>query len=640
MKAEAFRVWADVLPEPCALVAAVGEIVALNAPARRIGLNPGPLESWTSAGHVEHARAALRSAARTRQPLPVRLELASGASVNARVALLDRDERGSWLLLRVTTEAASRFVGLTEHVDRLRIELHRRRITEEALASERERLAVTLNSIGDGVIAVDTAARVLLLNPVAEQLTGWSLAEAVGRPMSEVFRIFDERSGQPAVNPVETVLATGRTVALANHTALESRDGTRRSIADSAAALRSADGRVQGVVLVFRDVTQQRRIEDELARANMLDSVGVLAGGIAHDFNNILTAILANLSLADRRLESHHPVKSRLDAAMAAATRAQDLTRQLLTFARGGAPIRTAMSVRELVLETATFAAQGSNVELRFEIAPEIWSAEADAGQVGQVVHNLVLNAQQAMPGGGSVTVRAENDVVGAVPHVPLTPGRYVRLTVTDGGPGFSPEYLARAFQPFFSTKPTGTGLGLATVYSIVRRHDGHMELANGPNGGACVSFWLPACDTEHPVVGRREAPVAHGAGRVLVMDDDPALRALAAECLAALGYEGAFAEDGAAAVRMYEEALRSGQAYDVVVMDLTVRGGMGGLEATQRLRQLDPGLRAIVSSGYSNDPVMADPPKYGFVGVLAKPWRLEDLARALASANAQTRSR
>ncbi|MFN7145359.1 MAG: ATP-binding protein, partial [Myxococcota bacterium] len=453
------------------------------------------------------------------------------------------------------------------------------------LSEERERLHVTLSSIGDAVIATDRDGRVTMLNPVATALTGWAPEDAVGRPLAEVFPIFSEKTGLPVKNPVEKVLHTGKIVGLANHTALADRDGNRRAIADSAAPIRAADGTVVGVVLVFRDVTQEQRLERELAKASKLESIGVLAGGIAHDFNNILTSISANISLAERRLGMDNPAKGRLSAAQVACERARDLTRQLLTFSRGGAPIRSATSVRATLQEACGFALQGSSVRAHYDLPADVWPIDADAGQIGQVVHNIALNAVQAMPAGGNLRLAAENVSVDEPSWLPLAPGTYVRVSVSDDGPGIAPENLPRIFDPFFTTKASGSGLGLATAYSIVKRHDGHLGVESVLGAGTTFTLYLPAA-AESPRVAACREPAEGGRGRILVMDDDEAIRDLTRECLADLGYECEAASDGGEAIERYVAAQAAGRPFDVLMLDLTVPGGLGGRETLRRLKE------------------------------------------------------
>ncbi|MFZ5481311.1 MAG: PAS domain S-box protein [Myxococcota bacterium] len=514
-----------------------------------------------------------------------------------------------------------------------RVDVTDRKAAELALDVERERLAVTLASIGDAVIATDTAGVVRLANPVAETLTGWRAEDAVGHPLTEVFRIFSEKTGVRVQDPVDKVLETGRVVGLANHTALEARDGSRRSIADSAAPIRAASGETVGVVLVFRDVTHERRVEHELAKASKLESIGVLAGGIAHDFNNILSSVTANLSLAERRLPKEHPAAKRIGAAQSACQRARDLTRQLLTFSSGGAPVKSSTSVRGLFEEACGFALQGSSVRAHFDVAADLWPIEADPGQIAQVIHNIALNAVQAMPNGGHLRIGAENVELDGEPWLTIEPGRYVRITLADDGPGIPPEILGRIFDPFFTTKAHGTGLGLATAYSIVRRHDGHIDVDSAAGDGTTFRILLPASDGRAATASPQPAPTPRGRGRVLVMDDDPSVRELAGECLEELGYEAAYAADGAEAIERYTEARAARAGFDVVVLDLTVPGGLGGRETLRRLRERFPDVRAVAFSGYSNDPVVAAYKDHGFASAMQKPFVVEDLARALYEA-------
>ncbi|BEH10798.1 MULTISPECIES: hybrid sensor histidine kinase/response regulator [Geobacter] len=494
----------------------------------------------------------------------------------------------------------------------------------DSLESEKERLAVTLRSIGDGVISVDTAGRVVLLNKVAEQLCGWSQEEASGRPLAEVFPIVNETTHASIKNPVDEVLATGRIVELANHTVLVSRDGTERIIADSAAPIRDAAGAILGVVLVFRDMTQKKEIEEELFRARKLESLGVLAGGIAHDFNNLLTGILGNISMARMIVAEDHEAYPLLDRAQRASDRARDLTQQLLTFSRGGAPMKKVTSLAHLLIDSATFALRGANVRCSFAIPDELWPVEVDPGQMSQVVNNLVINADQAMPEGGVLTVRAEN-VPPAGRH-----GRRVRIEFIDAGVGIPEKYLSRIFDPYFTTKQQGSGLGLATVYSIIRNHDGEIRVSSQPGTGTVFTVELPASDivvtTEEPDVDIH----LRGGGRVLVMDDDEMVRDMAVGALKLLGYDAVACCEGEGALQLYRQAQDENDPFAVVIMDLTIPGGMGGKDTVARLLEIDPAAQVIVSSGYSNDPIVSHFADFGFCGAVNKPYSIEQLGAVL----------
>lgn len=501
---------------------------------------------------------------------------------------------------------------------------------EEALASEKERLAVTLGSIGDGVITTDMEERVVLMNKVAEGLTGWTQQEAVGRPLQEIFHMIDGKTGRPLESPAVQVLQTGATVELADHTILVSRGETERSIAHSGAPIRDKAGHIIGVVLVFRDTTQQQKMEEDLLRTSKLEAVGLLAGGIAHDFNNILTAILGNLSLVKMSIGPTDPLHRRVSDAETASLRARDLAQQLLTFAKGGTPIKKTVSMKELLKDSIEFVLHGSNVGVEFVISDDLWPVEIDEGQISQVLHNLVINAQQAMPQGGIIKVRAENDLVKeGDKRIFLKPGRYVRISIRDFGIGIPKEHLSKIFDPYFTTKQKGSGLGLPTSYSIIKKHDGYMTADSELGKGSTFSIYLAASSHDVEPERRSEVPL-RGKGKILIMDDEQAVREVAGELLGFLGYRVGYAEDGAEAIARYREGSASGEPFDLVIMDLTVPGKMGGKEAIQRLLEIDPHVRAIVSSGYSNDPIMGDYARYGFKGVIAKPYQLEQLSKTV----------
>lgn len=512
------------------------------------------------------------------------------------------------------------------------VDITARKQAEEALRHQRDWLDVTLASIGDAVIATDTSGTITLINRIAAELTGWPVPEALGRSIDEVFHIRNEHTKQPVDSPVDKVLRHGTIVGLANHTVLVTRDGRDISIADSGAPIRGADGTLHGVVLVFRDVSEQRRLESELLRAQKVESVGVLAGGIAHDFNNLLTGIMGNLSLAKRFAASQDRVVVRLTEAENACQRATALTYQLLTFAKGGVPIRETVSIAELLTESATFAVRGSKVRVDVTIAEDIWPGNVDGGQVSQVIHNVVLNAVQAMPEGGHIQVAAENCVVhgGEVPT--LRGGNYVKITVHDDGDGIPAEVLPNIFDPYFSTKEEGSGLGLATAYATVRKHDGYITVTSETGRGTTFAIYLPASD--QPLVHVSEtAPLAiqgQGSGRVLIMDDEAMIREILQVMLEYTGYTVDSASDGMEAVALYQQAQEAGQPYALVILDVTVPGGMGGLETLVQLQALDPQVTALISSGYANDPVLANFAAYGFRGVLTKPYTEQGLQEAL----------
>ncbi len=507
-------------------------------------------------------------------------------------------------------------------------ELHR---SETALAAEKERLAVTLHSIGEGVITTDTSEKIISINEAGEFLTGWPRNEAEGKKLGEVFRAIHDQTQEPCADVVEKALQTRAMVERENHILLITRDGTKRAIATNTAPIRGKGGNIVGAVLAFRDVTEKQKAEAQMLTESKLESVGLLAGGIAHDFNNMLAGILGNISVA-RTPNCSKEETARLLADVEKTTlRAKDLTQQLLTFAKGGSPIKKPILLHELIRETCQFALHGSNVQCDYSLAEDAKPVEADEGQLRQILNNLVINARQAMPHGGKMEVRLENVDLSADAVSPLQAGKYVRISVKDHGSGISADHLPRIFEPYFTTKKEGTGLGLATVYSVVRKHDGQIKVESKPGVGTTFDIYLPALMKPLPplpVVTKAETFSGHG--RVLVMDDETDVRKMLSTMLRKFGYDVETANDGREAIECYKTARAEGKPFDLVIMDLTIPNGMGGREAARWLRELDPQVKVIASSGYSFDPVMANHRDYGFCGVIPKPYRVEELGRVL----------
>ena len=503
--------------------------------------------------------------------------------------------------------------------------------SEEALANEKERLAVTLRSIGDGVIATNTDGTIILFNAVAEQLTGWSQSEVLGKTLGEVFHLINEKTGQPMEDPIGKVVATGKVVEMNHHALLLSRDQLERIIAHNAAPIHDKDGKIIGVVLVFRDMTEQSRIEEELLKANKLESIGLLAGGIAHDFNNILTSIIGNLSLAKMSAHSIEKVLARIADAEKAAGRARELTAQLLTFAKGGEPIKRPLQLPALLKGITQLALRGADVQCEFSLPADLAPVEADEGQITQAINNLVINAREAMNGVGKLELKAENVELTESFLPPLPAGEYVKISIRDYGVGISPAHISKIFDPYFTTKEQGIGMGLAMAYSVVRKHDGMIKVESALGAGSVFYLYLPASAQPLPVeIASPMQPDLLGQGRILVMDDEADIRMVASMMLELLGYEVELVRDGAEAIDRYLRARAEGRPFQAIIMDLSIPNGMGGKETIQRLRELDPKVKAIVSSGYSYDPVMANHREYGFLGVVPKPYKVEDLGQAL----------
>jgi PAS domain S-box-containing protein len=384
------------------------------------------------------------------------------------------------------------------------------------------------------------------------------------------------------------------------------------------------------VHVVLRDVTERKRLEAETARVERLESLGVLAGGIAHDFNNILTPILTNISMARAYGEINGEIDEMLTEAEKSTWRAKGLTQQLLTFSRGGAPVKKPTSMPRLLRDTAKFALSGSNVKGEYSMGEELWPCEIDEGQVGQVVHNMVINADQAMPEGGTIEIRAENVMVDRTHDLPLKDGKYVKISIGDQGIGILGRHLPKIFDPFYTTKEKGSGLGLSTSFAIVKRHDGIIQVESELGVGTTFHVYLPASEGD-PEGGEteRERPL-RGKGKILVVDDDEFVRRSVGKVLKRLGYRVEVAREGAEGVGIYQKAMKGKRPFDAVIMDLTIPGGMGGKEGIRELKRIDPDARVIVSSGYSGDPVMSEFREYGFVAVVRKPYNIEVLGKVL----------
>jgi PAS domain S-box-containing protein len=512
--------------------------------------------------------------------------------------------------------------------------------SEAALAAEKEQLAlmsarlgVTLRTISDGVVTVDRSGAIILLNEGAQKLASVTPEEATERSLCVMlnglgFRLEECRTA------LHRVLEEGTTVRLRNDTTPAGATD-QRLVEVTGTPTRDADGQVAGAVWVLRDITDEALVEHERAKSARLESLGVLAGGLAHDFNNILMGVTGNLSLAQAMVSPDNTaLLARLTNATAACARARGVTNQLLTFSKGGAPVKKTASVRELVTECTRFALSGSPVKPAFDVHPDLWAADVDTGQVGQVVQNLVLNAMQAMAKGGVLEVSLHNVTLNeeSIPaDAPLVPGKYVRLTVKDTGTGIPSEVLNRIFDPYFSTKEKGSGLGLAISYSIVRAHGGAITVESEVGVGTCFIVYLPASSAAAaaPVAPRPEVNVRRS-GRVLIMDDEDMVAEVATEMIESLGYTAKRACNGDEAIRMFNDAEQGGEPYDLVLLDLTVPGGMGGAEAVKYIREMRNDVCVLVNSGYADDSVLARYRDYGFDGVLAKPFTLAELRRVL----------
>jgi PAS domain S-box-containing protein len=507
------------------------------------------------------------------------------------------------------------------------LDITERKHTTELLAQEKERLSVTLRSIGDGVITTDTNGTIVMLNKAAEDMTGWKSDQAAGRALPEVFHIINELTREPCDNPVETVLSTGAICELANHTCLISKDGREIDIADSGAPIRDNESRITGVVLVFRDVTEKKKLSESMQRAQKLESLGILAGGIAHDFNNMLAGIfgyleLARESAADNKTDQ---IPRHLGKALAVFDRAKGLTQQLLTFSKGGTPVRKTISIAPLIEHSTTFALSGSNVTCEFHFAEDLWLCDCDENQIGQAIDNIVINGKQAMPMGGRISVSAVN-----VCDEPGHSGAFVKISIRDQGIGMPKDILPKIFDPFFSTKTTGHGLGLATVFSILQRHDGWIEVESKSGVGTTFHLFIPASHTKQASDTTQTTLNHRGSGTVLVMDDEDFMLEIVGDMLQGMGYAVAQAKDGHEALELFKTAVNSGRPFVASILDLTIPGGTGGRETAVKMRKIDPMCKIIASSGYSENPIISNPTLHGFTDRIVKPYRKDELMEVM----------
>ncbi len=464
------------------------------------------------------------------------------------------------------------------------------------------------------------------VSPQIEDMLGYRPDEVIGRPFTD---FMPEKNIPALISKLEEVAAQRGSIKFLEQK-LQRKDGTEIIIESNAVPFFHKNGKLAGYRGVDRDVTERRLADEELQKMRQLTSIGTLAGGIAHDFNNILMGIFGNIELARLNISTDHPAYRFIVSADMALQRATKLTRQLLTFARGGDPLLEAVDLQEIVKTSVTFNLTGSSVKAHFSLPDDLWQVKADKGQLDQVIANLIINAKQAMPEGGSIYIEARNIEHIQEPSAPHLSGSFVKLAIRDQGTGISEKYLDRIFDPYFTTKQTGSGLGLATVHGIIKKHGGHIKVESTPDRGTLFEIFLPAEkqggteDSAHAARKKRTDNNRAASGRVLIMDDEEMVREVAGAMLEQFGYEYGCAADGQEALEKYTAAKENGRPFDVVILDLTIPGGMGGKKAIKKLLETDPHTRAIVASGYSTDPVMAHFSAYGFCGRVVKPFDLQ----------------
>jgi len=508
----------------------------------------------------------------------------------------------------------------------LKSEVKERRLAEEALRLSEDQFRGVFEGSALGITISDTEGHILKCNPAYQKMLGYPEEELKKLTFSALTHSEDVEKHMGLYSE----LLDGKRDFFTAEKRYISKDGQVVWGQLTVSLVRDQDGKPFFVIGLIENIGERKLLEIERIKAGKLESIGLLAGGIAHDFNNLLTAIIGNIALAKNYIAPENKASIRLQQAEKALFRSKDLTHQLLTFSKGGEPVKTTVSIADVIRESAGFVLRGANVKCSFAIANDLWRAQVDSGQFGQVIQNLVLNADHAMPEGGAITVSAENFAYTAGNGLPINKGNYIKISIQDQGPGIPLDDLSKIFDPYFTTKKDGSGLGLSIVHSIIQNHDGHIEVVSPPDNGTVFHIYLPASIKKGEKRETKPSQIFKGSGKILVMDDEEMIRDFAKELLEYLGYDVELSSDGEEAVKLFQAAWENSKPFNAVFMDITVPGGMGGKEAIQEMLAIDPDVKAIVSSGYARDPIMSNYKKYGFVGVVPKPYNLEEMSKEL----------
>ena len=502
-----------------------------------------------------------------------------------------------------------------------------RKEAERALRNEKERLDVTLNNISEGVIVTDMEGKVVLANNSAANLLNVDRIAIAGNDLGEIYQLGAQASGDETQSAIRKTLETGL-VSTTYRVPLKLY--SEHLLINESASPIFEGTKMVGAVLAFHDVTAEKNLEEEMAKAARLRTVGTLAGGIAHDFNNVLTIIMGNIELTRKSGASNVDPEKWFDDISKALERAKDLSNQLLTFSKGGAPVKKVVSLEDVVREAVSDLSPGNAVRMEVKVPKDLGRVNIDEGQVKQALMHVLRNGLEAMPHGGLMEISAVHSFIDGE-SVFLVPGEYVHIRIKDSGIGLQSNEVNHVFEPYFTTKQDHAGMGLAVAYSIIKAHNGHISIESDTERGTTVHIYLPSMNPEKSVERRPEkaAPLKSHL-KVLVMDDEKMIRELASEMLEVLGHTPESVYGGEEALARYAGAMASEDPYDLVVMDLTIPNGMGGKEAIVEMLKLDPNAKVIVSSGYSNDPVMGDFRKFGFRYVMPKPYKMKDFESAI----------
>jgi PAS domain S-box-containing protein len=566
----------------------------------------------------------------------------NGRRINLTYRILKRNGEIRWI--HDNAIAVKNDQGVIDTIHGVGIDITDRKLTEEALKKSEEKYETFIRYSTEAIWCMDLKKPMSTKLPVLDQVahiirhayitdSNDAMAEMFGFASSKDIigvKLSDGLIRNVKQNEEQLLKFVGSGYRLKNAELYEiDKKGNRRIFLVSFVGIVENGFLIRGWGMQ-QDITEKKKMELELQKNQKLESVGLLAGGIAHDFNNILTAILGNISLGKLYSDDGGNIHAVLGEAEKATMQAKDLTHQLLTFSKGGAPVKETASICDITRDSASFVLRGSKITCEYECSADLWSVEVDTAQISQVIQNLIINAEQAMPEGKKINVKLENVTLKKKLPPGLKPGKFVKITISDEGIGIPQEHITKIFDPYFTTKQKGSGLGLATSYSIIRRHEGHIQIKSAIGEGTDVVILIPASENQILEKNQEHDLIENGIGRILVMDDEEMVRDLAIQFLSHLGYNVEAVADGESAVESYKQSMKDKSPFKLVIMDLTIPGGMGGKEAIQKLKEIDPDVKAIVSSGYSNDPVLANFKKFGFKAVLAKPYKIETLSSVI----------
>lgn len=543
-----------------------------------------------------------------------------------------RHKNGEWRWFE--SSAAYMEYGLEKHYVALILRDITERIqTEQLLAEERERLAVTLQSIADGVITIDTNSKITMFNNAAGKLTGWNFEEAIGHSLNQIYTIESAETHMTYLNTAQESLTTGKITIQPFNVLLINKYGNKITISDSSAPIINSLGNIIGAVLVFRDMTENQKLTETIVRTQKLESIGILAGGIAHDFNNLLCGLFGFMEIAEEyiSLKNYQEAETALHKASTIFNRTKALTKQLLTFSKGGAPIKKSIQIDSTIENSVKFALSGSNCTYTFKVETPVPLCNCDENQISQVIDNIIINAKQAMPNGGNIKiVLQEADLRKDIYPMIIHEGKHIKISITDSGAGIPENILPRIFDPFFTTKKNGNGLGLATVYSIIRQHEGWIDVESKVDIGTTFNIFIPSTTLVMADSKNKLQIAGIGHGKILILDDEDFIREYVSEVLTKAGFTVVTARNSEEAIIFFKEAVTDNKKFDATILDLTIPGGLNGIDMYNELIKADPEAVIIASSGYSDDPIMADPQNFGFKDRIVKPYQKIDLMEVL----------